>query len=202
MDFRTAIKTCFRKIAVFEGRASRAEFFPITFAVLCVTILFHKTDYHIQSLLSIILIILTVSLQVRRFHDVGFSGWIFLLFSAAILVARFVADFSSGIADFSGYGNDQSTPMIALITMLGLSVAYIVLVAWPGTKGPNKYGEDPLVSASQDAAQVNYAAPKTHALNPTGTDNLALVERLYALRQKDILTDAEFEREKRRILAG
>jgi uncharacterized membrane protein YhaH (DUF805 family) len=36
MDFQTAIKTCFNKYAVFEGRASRSEYWFFIFGMFLV----------------------------------------------------------------------------------------------------------------------------------------------------------------------
>jgi hypothetical protein len=84
---------------------------------------------------------------------------------------------------------------IGFIVATGIVIYFLSL---PGTPGPNQYGDDPLVSASQVAGQVS----KTHEENRTRTDNLALLERLHELRRKAILTDAEFEQQKKRILSG
>ena len=57
-----------------------------------------------------------IALSVRRFHDLGQTGWLVLVF--AILGA---------------------IPLIGLLA----SLAQIIWFAMPGNTGPNKYGPDP-----------------------------------------------------------
>jgi Protein of unknown function (DUF805)/Short C-terminal domain len=87
------------------------------------------------------------------------------------------------------------------ITIVG-AIPILIIFTLKGTEGSNRYGDDPLISASQDVGQVNYSAPKPHEQNRTRMDNLALLERLHELRQMGTLTDAEFEQQKKRILGG
>lgn len=58
-----------------------------------------------------------IMLRIRRFHDLGQSGWLVLLF--IILGAL---------------------PGIGIIA----DIANFIWFIFPGTKGPNKYGQDPL----------------------------------------------------------
>jgi hypothetical protein len=59
--------------------------------------------------------------------------------------------------------------------------------------------------AEQDAAQQAQAAPPPPAPAPAGSsmdDKLAQLKDLGALKEQGVLTDAEFEAQKARILAG
>jgi len=62
-------------------------------------------------------IIPDIMLKIRRFHDLGQSGWLVLVFMVlgAVPVFGIVAD-----------------------------IANLIWFAFPGTNGPNKYGQDPL----------------------------------------------------------
>lgn len=62
-----------------------------------------------------------IMLRIRRFHDLGQSGWLVLL--------------------FMGLG---AIPTVGFIADLALFVWYM----FPGTKGSNKYGQDPLAPSS------------------------------------------------------
>ncbi|MEA2701674.1 MAG: hypothetical protein QOE22_383 [Candidatus Parcubacteria bacterium] len=74
-----------------------------------------------------------IGLQIRRFHDMGLTGWVYLVLAIV------------------SYGIGHLFPAIDPVTMqvaasgaivsLLLFVANIVIMSWPGTKGPNKYGE-------------------------------------------------------------
>lgn len=58
-----------------------------------------------------------IMVQIRRFHDLGQTGWLVLV--------------------FGGLG---ALPGIGLI----FDLAHIIWFAMPGTQGPNQYGPDPL----------------------------------------------------------
>ncbi|MDQ6867649.1 MAG: DUF805 domain-containing protein [Pseudomonadota bacterium] len=212
MDFQTAIKTCFNKYAVFEGRASRSEYWFFLLGTVLVafaagiidTAIFGSSKKILSLIWNLITILPLLAAMVRRLHDTDRSGWLLLYYD--IILVLFIG-ILVGIVALIPY-KDASDGAIGIaigIGAIGFIVAsgiVIYFLSLPGTQGPNQYGDDPLVSASQDAGQVNYRASKTHEQNRTTTDNLALLERLYDLRQKAILTDAEFEQQKKRILAG
>jgi hypothetical protein len=71
---------------------------------------------HSASSLSPI-IIPGIALFIRRLHDINQTGWIYL----GLVAANFV-------------------PVLNMIA----GIAAIVIACIPGTKGPNKYGPDPL----------------------------------------------------------
>lgn len=96
MPFWLAVKTCFRKFAVFSGRASRSEYW--WFALFCFlasllvstliqsiwgsSIVRTETGGHITNpgerawdILGLILFIPGLAVGWRRFHDVGRPGW-------------------------------------------------------------------------------------------------------------------------------
>ena len=92
MDFETAIKTCFKKYADFEGQAVRSEYWFFTlFVVSGYIILYVVTFWIVMStmptestamfLISIPMIwifanlIPGIAVSVRRLHDIGKSGW-------------------------------------------------------------------------------------------------------------------------------
>lgn len=104
MDFTTAIKTCFSKYATFSGRASRSEywfFFLFTFGIeFCLVLLDDLTfnidatlnpfviDFNVDVVLSLFGMIFyfavflpSLAVLVRRFHDIGKTGWWVLWFS-------------------------------------------------------------------------------------------------------------------------
>jgi uncharacterized membrane protein YhaH (DUF805 family) len=64
-----------------------------------------------------------IAVTVRRFHDRDMSGWWLLGFVVLGMI-----------------------PLVGFIA----SIAQIVLMALPGTKGPNRFGEDPLDPNSAD----------------------------------------------------
>lgn len=69
----------------------------------------------------------SIAVTVRRLHDRNLSGWWILGFAVIAFVLMLI-------------------PLIGPLLVLAGEIAYIVILALPGTSGPNKYGEDPLVS--------------------------------------------------------
>lgn len=121
MNFNAAVASCFRKYAVFSGRAPRSEYWWFTlflllagFALGLVDSLFFLTPAEQTGPLNMIFTLATLlpSLAVgaRRLHDVDRTGWWLLLW---------------------------------LVPVLG----WLVMLWWtvqPGTRGPNRFGPDPL----------------------------------------------------------
>lgn len=84
---------------------------------------------------SVIAIVYSIGLQVRRLHDMGYSGWLVLLF--------WVIGWIPGILK-PAILETNSAPIIDPVGMsiaLALMLAFIVFISLPGTKGPNAYGE-------------------------------------------------------------
>ena len=93
MDFKQAIETCLRtKYADFSGRASRAEFWWfalftfIVMVVLDVIVLAVQSSGILLTIFGLVFLVVAVGLIVpslaaivRRLHDTGKSGWLFLL---------------------------------------------------------------------------------------------------------------------------
>ncbi|MBS7807552.1 DUF805 domain-containing protein [Variovorax sp. PCZ-1] len=75
MDFKTAIVTCLTKYVDFDGRASRSEFWWFSlFQFLTVVVLSFVMSL-LASLASLALLLPALGVAVRRFHDIGKSGW-------------------------------------------------------------------------------------------------------------------------------
>ena len=88
MGFLEAIKACFNKYATFSGRARRSEYwwwYFFTFlASIAVSVLGVLLD-HLLGLtftstilswgFSILVLLPTICVQIRRYHDINRSGW-------------------------------------------------------------------------------------------------------------------------------
>lgn len=105
MDFMTSIKTCFSKYVTFSGRAQRSELwwfvlftFLVSIALSVVdSVLFgtttttatsfeSSTDTPILSgLFSLAVILPSISVAVRRLHDLDRTGWWYWLFLVPII---------------------------------------------------------------------------------------------------------------------
>jgi uncharacterized membrane protein YhaH (DUF805 family) len=72
-----------------------------------------------------------IALAVRRLHDRDMSGWYLLGFIVAVIILSMI-------------------PVLGTIVVFVLEIGWIVLMALPGTPGPNKYGPDPLGQADPE----------------------------------------------------
>lgn len=146
MGFKEAVRTVLKqKYVTFSGRASRSEywwfqlFFWMVF-VACGAIVgivaakqAHGQGFSWPTIALIILMVIAflglflpqTAVVVRRFHDRNLSGWWYL----ALIIGGMI-------------------PYVKLFT----GILTIVILALPGTKGPNKFGADPLNPAA--AAEV------------------------------------------------
>jgi len=96
MEFINAIKSCFIKYFDFSTRSSRSEYWFFTLFVFLVSIIGYFLEYlfyqdlflikldsgqltYSELISNIVLTIPSVSLGVRRLHDVNKSGWWLLL---------------------------------------------------------------------------------------------------------------------------
>jgi uncharacterized membrane protein YhaH (DUF805 family) len=72
-----------------------------------------------------------LAVSIRRLHDRNMSGWYLLGFIGVIIVLSMI-------------------PVVGALAVLALEIGWIVLMALPGTPGPNKYGADPLGQADPE----------------------------------------------------
>ena len=91
MNFIQSISTCMRKYVTFSGRATRSEFWwfylftvLVNFAASFVGNLIFMSTYNIffiylSTITSLILLLPSLAVAVRRLHDVGRSGWWILI---------------------------------------------------------------------------------------------------------------------------
>ena len=89
LNFFQSIGTCIKKYFVFKGRAGRSEywFFQLLFTVISIpALIFENTtdDTYIifagiSGIIIFLLLIPSLAVTVRRFHDINKSGWFVLL---------------------------------------------------------------------------------------------------------------------------
>lgn len=92
MDLGDAVSTCFKKYAVFEGRASRPEFwlfalFNLIVYMVWIVLVFLLSSGSTEAIVvflfylpALILLLPNLSVTVRRLHDAGYSGGFYFLF--------------------------------------------------------------------------------------------------------------------------
>ena len=155
MSFVDAIKTCFRKYAVFSGRASRAEFWKFVLLLVFLNLFatmfsgFSAGNFNITfglhfgwgpgyswfvNIYSVLFFLPFLSVLSRRFHDTGFDASIlvtgtFPLFAGLMIWAK---------------ANGGVVPIFLVITFLVILFGAILFVATKKSQpGSNKYGPNP-----------------------------------------------------------
>ena len=157
MNFAQSVKTCFRKYAVFKGRASRSEYWWFTLFTTIVGVLLTNADT-LGAFFSLAVFLPTLSVGVRRLHDSNRSGWWILLPSAIIIGAVMLVT-----AGFEILG------AAAILGGLGYGI-YLMVVS--GTPGPNRYGEAPLLQENvfRQQSRRDFSTPHDSAPDSGQTD--------------------------------
>jgi uncharacterized membrane protein YhaH (DUF805 family) len=107
--------------------------------------LLETPNNELWTVIGIVFIILSIpylfSLQIKRLHDLNLTGWLWTLnFVPLISLCMFMPGISI-----------LNPPMWVTIANVVASLASffsVYISVWPGTKGPNKYGEPPLPRSS------------------------------------------------------
>ena len=103
MSFTESVKTCVQEYAVFEGRASRSEYWYwqiIAFFTVFV-VSFISASEAMGHLVNLALLLPCIAVAVRRMHYTGHSGW-----CAIILLFNIFLCFISGDEGANEYGED------------------------------------------------------------------------------------------------
>ena len=165
-----AIAISLKKYADFSGRATRSEFWWFQ--------LFHQICFHgsqwvgqtlemgniIAGVVNLILILPLLSVQVRRLHDIGWSGW--------WVLAMYMTAFSGlGIAVF----NLASAPLPVLLLLAAYSVFILIFVVFvnvqyfrPSKAQDNKYGPYGSMESSANIAEPRTFVPQEYVPQQQG----------------------------------
>lgn len=159
VTFVEAIQMAFCKnYCKFTGRSSRSEYWwfalfsTLVSIVLSVVGTFSSTFANVANFVFAVAFLLpSLGLLVRRFHDIGRSGWwvvglyVIGIIGAAMAIAgvMMAMDFSENAMDFKS--RDVNVPMIIIGIIVAIIPSVITLV-WcckPSQEQPNKWGEVP-----------------------------------------------------------
>ena len=183
LRFWEAVKTCFAKYATFTGRARRSEYWwfslfelliiglPALAVALGMWII--GEDFEGYSSLWLLaagllalfivlaclaIIIPSISVQVRRLHDTGRSGW-WYVWSLVLSIAEMFAEmFAYGASNYftddigtigvlkSVYASSPITAIgVGTITLANYAVCILIIIfsLFDSQKGANKYGPSP-----------------------------------------------------------
>ena len=185
MSFKEAVNTCFAKYLDFEGRARRSEYWWFslfcllgTVVLMCpMALLSYLEDSHginmdaglwaagyaISAILALIgilfilaIIIPSLTVEVRRLHDIGRSGW-WVFWSIVISIVASAVPFSSfdfgtamdlgEIESFTKAFDLALLPaLILFLPKLGnwiLEIVLLVFTLLDSHEGENQYGQSP-----------------------------------------------------------
>lgn len=158
MDFISAIKTCFTKYAIFQGRAVRSEFWWwFLFGLLLNTTLW-AISRPLQIVGGAALFLPGLAVSTRRLHDLDRSGWFLALPAPFWVIAFILLGLGAGLQAFSLASRGSAVGVMVaagIFGVIGLG-AYMLLLIWfcqKGTPGPNRYGDAPVTSLSAPHAQ-------------------------------------------------
>ena len=148
MTFVESIKTCLaKKFFSFQGRASRSEYWWFTLFNFVAGLILNFIPV-VGNILSFVLLFPAWAVAVRRCHDLNKTGWLILLPSTLLILGIIIL--VCGMAGSEGLLWSGSILLIlGSIAGLALTIYFI----FPGTQGPNKYGDGPYVYTDANANQ-------------------------------------------------
>ena len=159
VEFIDAIKRGFQYYFKFSGRATRAEYwwFILFTQLINFVSIVPVIGWIIAPVASIVSLIPSISLSVRRLHDIGKSGWWMMTwggytFTWIIWTINLIGNLS-GVENWGEEKSDEFwegffadflvTGGILAIVGIAITIWWVVWFVRKGNKGPNKYGPDP-----------------------------------------------------------
>ena len=137
----------------FNGRVNRAKFWLAALIFAAINVVMAVLDYvtdqsvvfqALNGMLSIVILISSIAVGVKRLHDRNKSGWYLLLFYLvpSILVV---------IGVLIGAFVEDSTIIATVLGLLAFAIgvwAFVEMGCLRGTIGVNQYGPDPVAPAT------------------------------------------------------
>lgn len=144
MGFGEAVTVCFKKYFDFTGRARRSEYWYFVLFTALLGFVGGFLDglfgWKIQgtkvmsSLLNVAVFLPTIAVCVRRFHDIGKSGW--WVVGACVLVAL--------LAELSGLCCQRDIAvLLSGVVVMAISIVMLYFLCTDSQRGENKYGPSP-----------------------------------------------------------
>jgi uncharacterized membrane protein YhaH (DUF805 family) len=75
MDFQTAVKSCFQKYAMFDGRSRRSEYWWFVLFLIVGNFVLSLIGDMLGLIFSLATLVPSLSAAARRLHDTDRSGW-------------------------------------------------------------------------------------------------------------------------------
>ena len=139
MSFTESVKTVlFQKYATFKGRASRSEYWWFALFMFLTGFIGLVSEI-VNGIISLLILIPSISVGVRRLHDINKSGLILLVPIAFFAVGGFIA---------AAGGEDFGMIIIVLGFIFTLYLTYLMIKK--GDESDNQYGANPISEESTD----------------------------------------------------
>ena len=175
MSFGEAIKACFQKYATFSGRARRSEYwyfylfyFLVSLGLSFLSILTPFARY-LSLFLGLAFFIPNLAVCVRRFHDIGKSGWNYLIILIPeLLLNCYLLYLISYVIKESKLNNgvvknflDGGSPSLNFLFALGainlaVTILWLIWMTEDSQPGENKWGPNPKEVPSESNSGMNY----------------------------------------------
>lgn len=160
MTFEESVKFCLTKgYAKFQGRATRSEFWWFYLFSFLVNNAFSLLDrvfsFVIIELIGILVALAiflpNIAVSVRRLHDLNLSSWWFCFIYIPLAFLVIIVSYFAINAQYID-ATSLSSLAIGLVICGGLcvlicvisSLVFLILFILRGTRGVNRFGEDPL----------------------------------------------------------
>ncbi len=155
MDFWTAVQTCFRKFATFQGRARRSEFWYFWLFIILGSIVSaildaaFGTDIEnstgvVGGVFTLATLIPMIAVTARRLHDTNRSGWWQFAAFVPALILGFVGGWLVGTGTEAAAGAAIALLVVMGLAVLAISILVLIWLVSAGTRGANRFGEDPM----------------------------------------------------------
>lgn len=164
MEFTQAVRTClFSKFATFKGRATRSEFwwFQLFLVIL---------DFVLSGILAIVYLSFLALFTAMGLPAAGFVfGIIFVILCALTVFLLIIPEFA--VLSRRLHDRDMSAwwLLLLLLPTFGI-IAILIIAALPGTRGPNRYGEDVHENEYNTYRDFKYDRSQNHDENTASAD--------------------------------
>lgn len=137
LNFIYWIIQAFQRLFDIKGRSCRREFWSfclLIYGLDCLNDYFYTPEWGISySILSYILVLFTISISIRRLHDINLSGVGYVTFLVITFILYCLNDYLSV--------NAQTLLFIVFFTVsIIVSLIFFIQFLLPGTSAANKYG--------------------------------------------------------------
>ncbi|QCE35377.1 DUF805 domain-containing protein [Acetobacteraceae bacterium] len=181
-----------------EESAPQNSHAEIVFLVTSLILFFVSTIVNIGTFITL------TALVSRRLHDVGYSGWWQIIPNMLVILAEI-----SCYLLYSSLKHGSPSFSLSFVLLLFTAIPFLVSFVWilvllctASDLETNRFGEVPSMIAVFENENFQSASFQRQAKNSFDltSDNLELIVQLSELRDKGILTEAEFQQKKSELL--